>query len=69
MEEAIGYYENALKIERGNAVTHNNLGLALASVGRTQEAIGHFQEALRINPSYTAAADNLKSVQGKTIYR
>jgi Flp pilus assembly protein TadD len=68
MEEAIGYYEKALKIDRNNAVTHNNLGLALASVGRTQEAIGHFQEALRINPHY-AAANNLKSVQGQTIYR
>jgi Flp pilus assembly protein TadD len=69
MEEAIGYYEKALKIDRDNAVTHNNLGLALASVGRTQEAMGHFQEALKINPNYDAAADNLKSLQGKTIYR
>ncbi|MGZ3577997.1 MAG: tetratricopeptide repeat protein [Syntrophales bacterium] len=68
MEEAIGYYEKALKIEKNNAVTHNNIGLALASVGRTQEAIGHFQEALKINPSYAAAADNLKSVRGKTIF-
>ncbi|MGZ6248648.1 MAG: tetratricopeptide repeat protein, partial [Syntrophales bacterium] len=62
------YYEKALKIEKNNAVTHNNIGLALASVGRTQEAIGHFQEALKINPSYAAAAANLKYVQGKTIF-
>ncbi|HEX7535043.1 MAG TPA: tetratricopeptide repeat protein [Syntrophales bacterium] len=69
MEEAIGYYEKALKIDGDSAVTHNNLGLALASVGRTPEAIGHFQEALKINPYYDDAANNLKSVQGKTIYR
>jgi protein O-mannosyl-transferase len=68
-EEAIGYYERALKIDGDSAVTHNNLGVALASLGRTQEAIGHFQEALKINPYYDAAANNLKSVQGKTIYR
>jgi tetratricopeptide (TPR) repeat protein len=68
MEEAIGYYEKALKIDRDNAVTHNNLGLALADVGRDQEAIGHFQEALKINPYYDDAINNLRSLQRKTIY-
>ncbi len=56
MEEAIGYYEKALKLDRDNAVTHNNLGLALADIGRDQEAIGHFQEALKIDPYYAGCA-------------
>ena len=68
IEEAIGYYEIALKLDRNNAVTHSNLGLALAGVGRDQEAIGHFQEALKIDPNYGDAINNLQSLQRKTIH-
>jgi tetratricopeptide (TPR) repeat protein len=69
MEEAIGYYEKALKIDRDNAVTHNNLGLALTDAGRDREAMEHFQEALKINPNYEDAINNLRSLQRKTIHR
>jgi tetratricopeptide (TPR) repeat protein len=37
---------------------HNNLGIALQLVGRTEEAIAHYQEALRINPDYVRAHYN-----------
>jgi Flp pilus assembly protein TadD len=47
---------------------HYNLGVALASRGRFEEAIGHFSEALRIKPDYAVAHNNLGNVlasQGK----
>jgi Flp pilus assembly protein TadD len=42
-----------------NPYTQNNLGIALASAGRTREAIDHFESALRIDPDYPEAHDNL----------
>jgi tetratricopeptide (TPR) repeat protein len=41
------------------AKLHNNLGIALGQVGRTQEAIEHLEEALRIEPDYAEAHCNL----------
>jgi tetratricopeptide (TPR) repeat protein len=51
VKEAIPQFEAALKIDRGSAQTHINLGIALAQMpGRMPEAIDHFQAALRIKP-------------------
>jgi Flp pilus assembly protein TadD len=38
---------------------HNNLGVALASQDRLNEAIAHFREALRLEPNYAQARANL----------
>ncbi len=38
---------------------HNNLGVMLASLGRTQEAISHFDASLRIDPNSPDAHVNL----------
>jgi tetratricopeptide (TPR) repeat protein len=40
-------------------MAHNNLGLALVSLGRTQEAIGHYEQVLRIKPDCVEAHNNL----------
>ncbi len=40
-------------------VAHNNLGIALAESGRTQEAVAHYEQALRIKPDYAEAHCNL----------
>ena len=40
-------------------MAHNNLGLALESLGRTQEATQHFEQALQIKPDYVEAHNNL----------
>jgi tetratricopeptide (TPR) repeat protein len=48
--EAIGHFEQALRIDPDLAEVHNNLGLVLVSLGRVPEAIGHYQQALRIRP-------------------
>ena len=37
----MGHYEQALRIKPDYAEAHYNLGMALAQVGRVQEAIGH----------------------------
>ena len=40
-------------------MAHNNLGIALAVIGNTDEAIDQFRESLRINPKYADAHANL----------
>ncbi len=48
---------------------HNNLGNALKSQGKIEEAIVHFNQALQINPAYAKAYNNLGTAlaaQGKT---
>jgi tetratricopeptide (TPR) repeat protein len=58
-QEAMGHYEQALRIQPDYAETHNNLGNTLFRLGRTQEAIGHYEQALRINPDLAKAHNNL----------
>jgi tetratricopeptide (TPR) repeat protein len=55
LEEAIAQYKTAVHLKPDYADAHNNLGAALASLGRTQEAITEFQAALRIQPDYAQA--------------
>ncbi|MCP4693173.1 MAG: tetratricopeptide repeat protein, partial [Desulfobacterales bacterium] len=43
------------------AEAHNNMGGALASRGKLEEAIHHFSEALRIKPDFTDARRNLET--------
>jgi tetratricopeptide (TPR) repeat protein len=50
IQEAIGRFEQALRINPDSLDAHNNLGFALLQVGKSQDAIRHFQQALRINP-------------------
>ena len=38
---------------------HNNLGSALARLGRLPEAIEHWEQAVRIDPDYAEAHYNL----------
>jgi tetratricopeptide (TPR) repeat protein len=59
VSEAIGHYQQALRINPDYAVAHNNLGFALGQAGKLDEAIAHYQQALRINPDYVEAHYNL----------
>jgi tetratricopeptide (TPR) repeat protein len=45
-----------------NAVAHLNLGLALGTEGRLDEAIEHFQRASEISPNHPQAYNNLGNV-------
>ena len=59
VQEAIGHYEQALRINPGYFEAHNNLGNVLLHAGRIQEAISHCEQALKINPDYAEAHNNL----------
>ena len=51
------------------SLAHNNLGMALAAQGKTEEAIQHYKQALRTKPDYPLANNNLANAlagQGRT---
>ncbi|HUJ71973.1 MAG TPA: tetratricopeptide repeat protein [Verrucomicrobiae bacterium] len=49
-QEAIGYFEHALRIKPEYAQAHCDMGVALQQEGKIEDAIGHFEEALRLRP-------------------
>jgi tetratricopeptide (TPR) repeat protein len=51
----VEHYEQALRLQPDSAVTHANLGDALAQLGRTAEARDHYEAALRIEPNFADA--------------
>jgi len=58
-DEAIGHYNEALRIRPNYIEAHYNLAKALQSQGRIDEAVSHFNEALSIKPDYAEAHINL----------
>ena len=52
-------WTHALSCNPQNALAHNNLGAALISQGRAEEAIAHCRAALEIKPGYVHAYSNL----------
>jgi hypothetical protein len=58
-ENSITLFEHALAVTSRNYVAHDNLGSALFTDGRIDEAIDHYTEALRINPDYLESHNNL----------
>ncbi len=59
IQEAIGHYEQALRISPDYPEAHNDLGIALAQAGRIPEAIEHWEHALRVRPDFADAHFNL----------
>ena len=57
--EAIGHYQQALRLKENNPEAHTNLGLALFGLGRRDEAMEQWEWALRLNPDFAAAHNNL----------
>jgi protein O-mannosyl-transferase len=57
-EASIQHYEEALRIRPTFQEAHNNLALALATLGRVTEATNHYAEALRLAPKNDAAHYN-----------
>jgi len=56
---AAARFREALRLEAGHAVAHNNLGVALLRMGRREEAIAEYREAIRLQPQYPAPIINL----------
>jgi tetratricopeptide (TPR) repeat protein len=59
LTNAIGHYEQALRLKPDAFDAHNNLGSALMDLGRVPDAMEQFQEALRLKPDLAAARNNL----------
>ena len=53
----------AIDLVPGSAEAHNDLGVALASTGRVEEAAQHFHQALQLAPGFAEARRNLESAQ------
>jgi tetratricopeptide (TPR) repeat protein len=57
--DSVALCRQALAVTQDNAFAHNNLGVALAEEGKSDEATKHYAEAVRIKPNYTQARYNL----------
>ena len=58
-QNSIRLFNHALKVTVNNPIIHNNLGVALAAQGRSEDAIAHYVEALRLKPYFAEAHNNL----------
>ncbi len=61
-DEAIGHYEQALRLNANYVEAHVNLGLALLAKGKLAEAAAHEELALRLKPDYADAHLSLGNV-------
>jgi len=55
---SIALYNRALRVTENNYLAHNNLGLALHSEGKIEDAIYHYNKSMRIKPDYIFAYIN-----------
>jgi tetratricopeptide (TPR) repeat protein len=58
-DEAIGHYQQAIKLRPSYAEAHYNLGRILAQKGQLDAAVAHYDKALEINPADAEAHNNL----------
>ena len=65
MEEAVVQGRAARALDQAGAEAHNNLGAALATAGRFDEAAEEISEALRISSTFSDAHRNLGLVRMK----
>ena len=66
ISDALGHYEEALRLNPDYAEAHNNLGNVFWREGKISDALGHYEEALRLDPDSPEAHYNLGSVFAQT---
>jgi serine/threonine-protein kinase len=59
--QGVGYYRAALALQPDAVAAHVNLAVALANLGRLDEAIDHAERALRIRPGSAVARYNVST--------
>jgi protein O-mannosyl-transferase len=59
IDEAIGQFQEAIRLKPDYAMAHYDLGIALGQKGQGDESISHYQEAIRLKPDYAMARNNL----------
>jgi tetratricopeptide (TPR) repeat protein len=52
-------FGRALKLDPGNFVAHNMLGLALAEKGESEAALDHYRRSVHLNPNFADGLNNL----------
>lgn len=62
---AIAKWNEALAISPEDAKAHSNLGVLLATVGRTDEAIAHYRKAMEAEPDYADGYTNMGIAQAR----
>ncbi len=60
---AIAHYSETIRLDKGAADAHYNLGVIYAYRKDTKEAAFEFREALRIDPGYKEAKDRLRELE------
>lgn len=67
-ENGVALFHHAINMIKGNSITFNNYGNALARMGRVEEAIIQYDKALQLQPNNPEAHNNLGNalaIQGK----
>jgi len=59
IDDAIGQFREALRLEPDSAVTHWHLGAALAGDGARQEALEHLRRSVELDPTNELARNDL----------
>ncbi|MCR4318701.1 MAG: protein kinase [Planctomycetes bacterium] len=54
-------FSRVLELIPNSATANNNLGLALAKLGKVREAIGYYKQAIEAKPEFASAHNNLGS--------
>ncbi len=57
--DSITLFEHTLAVTEKNCTIHSNLGTALVSNGRIDDAVRHYQQAIEACPGYAEAYNNL----------
>ena len=63
-EEAIGDFDQAIRLNPQHVAAYDNRGAAKGELGRHQEAIADFDQAIRLNPQHAAAYYNRGTAKG-----
>ncbi len=58
-------FTHTLAVTKGNALAQNNLGTALAALGRRDEALLHYAEAVRLQPADPVMRNNFGAALAK----
>jgi serine/threonine-protein kinase len=59
LDEAIDFYEQAIRLDPKYAPAHMNLGVALKATGNVDEAIDCYRRAIEADPTFAQAHNNL----------
>ncbi len=58
-KDTLSFWNHILRLDSGNYIAYDNLGIALGKQGRIDESIDHSLEALRIKPDFVVAYNSL----------